>query len=319
MDPVTHTLVGATLARSGLRKRTALGTATLLIAVNAPDIDAIAYLWGNTTAVGLRRGVTHGVVALIVLPLVLTGLMVLWDRLARGPAERKTNPLVAGQVLFLAALAVATHPLLDFFNSYGMRFFAPLSFEWFYGDTLFIIDPWVWAALISGLWMARGSERAPKLALTGVVFYALVMAGSNVAARSIVASQVERSGNAVMRLMAAPVAATPFSRWVVVEDEVGYQVGLFSWLPRPRLELSRLPYDHEPPASFGADLAGDPEVRRFLSWARFPYYAVWKQGDSHVIAIGDARYTVDPEESWASLRVTIPSVGRRSADEPPIR
>ncbi len=306
MDPVTHTLVGATLAGTGLRRKTALGTATLLLAANAPDIDVIAYVWGNTEAVWFRRGVTHGVVAMVVLPFVVTGLMIAWDRLVRKGRARKSTPLVPGRVLFLATLAIATHPLLDFLNSYGMRFLAPLSSRWFYGDTLFIIDPWVWAGLAAGLWAGRRSTRGPKAALICVAIYASVMAGSNVAARVFVTDRVEGAGGVVERMMAAPVAATPFSRWVVVEDLEGYQVGLFSWLPHPRIELSRLPYDREPPPQVAATLAENLEVQRFLSWARFPYYAAWRQGDSYVIALGDARYTVDPEDSWASLRVTLP-------------
>ncbi len=46
MDPICHTLVGAALAESGLKKRTALGTATLLIGANLPDMDVLSLHWG---------------------------------------------------------------------------------------------------------------------------------------------------------------------------------------------------------------------------------------------------------------------------------
>ncbi len=43
MDPVCHTLVGATLARTGLERRTALGTATVIIGANLPDYERVRY------------------------------------------------------------------------------------------------------------------------------------------------------------------------------------------------------------------------------------------------------------------------------------
>jgi len=64
MDPLAHTLLGATLAESGLKRRSRYATATLLIGANLPDIDAVANLWGADAALHSRRGVTHGVIAM---------------------------------------------------------------------------------------------------------------------------------------------------------------------------------------------------------------------------------------------------------------
>ena len=78
MDNLCHTLVGAALAEAGLGKKTALGSATLMIAANLPDIDVLAIPLGHS--LGFRRGITHGVPALIVLPFVLTAVMIGWQR-----------------------------------------------------------------------------------------------------------------------------------------------------------------------------------------------------------------------------------------------
>ena len=307
MDPVTHTLVGATLAQTGLKRRTALGTATLLIGANIPDVDVLAYFWGGETALWFRRGVTHGVLALIVLPFILTGLMILWDRTVRRRRRGGLPAVAPGQLLLLAAIGIASHPLLDFMNSYGMRFLAPFSYRWFYGDALFIVDPWVWAALAVGFWTARRGTSGPKLALLATSIYVVVMAASNVVAREIVERSIARSGAGAERLMVAPLAVTPFTRWVVVEDAEGYMVGLFNWLPSPKVELARLPYDRDPADPAAADAVRERRPRRFLSWARFPYYLVQQQRGAYVVHIGDARYSVDPEGSWASTSVTIPA------------
>ena len=64
MDNICHTLVGAALAEAGLKRRTALGSATLMIAANFPDIDVIAVPLGHS--LGFRRGITHGIPALVI-------------------------------------------------------------------------------------------------------------------------------------------------------------------------------------------------------------------------------------------------------------
>ena len=61
MDNLTHTLVGAALGQAGLKNRTALGSATLMIGANFPDIDVIAVAFENS--VHWRRGHTHGFLA----------------------------------------------------------------------------------------------------------------------------------------------------------------------------------------------------------------------------------------------------------------
>ena len=80
MDNVCHTLAGAALAESGLARRTALGYATLLIGANLPDLDVLAFLGGPLADLEWRRGWSHGVVALAVLPFALTALMLVVDR-----------------------------------------------------------------------------------------------------------------------------------------------------------------------------------------------------------------------------------------------
>ena len=68
MDPLTHTLLGANLAATRLGATTRLAGAALVIGANLPDVDAVTYFLGDDAALGLRRGWTHGVLALAVLP-----------------------------------------------------------------------------------------------------------------------------------------------------------------------------------------------------------------------------------------------------------
>jgi inner membrane protein len=311
MDPICHTLVGGTLAQTGLKRRTALGMTTLLIAANLPDIDILAYIDGPTTALWFRRGWTHGVLAWLVLPLLLTGTMLFVDRLWRRP--RGGEPARPGAVLALSAVGVASHPLLDLLNVYGVRLLMPFSDRWFYGDTLFIVDPWVWAMLAAGIMISRRREREgsagaagrPALVAVGVLaFYVLAMAGvSTLTRRQVEETMSQESMGAPERLMTAPVPVNPLRRRVVAEVDKEYAVATLAW-PFGRAEVQRVGLSREPDFRSVAARRG-PVARRFLSWARFPYFVVDEIDDESVVIIGDARYTLAPYGSWASVLIPL--------------
>lgn len=161
MDPLAHTLTGANLAATRLGGKTRFAAAALVVGANAPDIDAVLYLIDNRDlALGFRRGWTHGVLAMVVLPLVLTAVLVFLDRLRPHP-ERRTDPK---WLLLLSSIAVWTHPVLDWLNSYGMRWLMPFRPDWFYGDAVNIADPWIWLVLGAGWFLGR----RPTVTLTAV-------------------------------------------------------------------------------------------------------------------------------------------------------
>jgi inner membrane protein len=314
IDPVCHTLVGAGLARSGLARRTAFATSTLLIGANLPDVDVLAYLWGPGADLAFRRGWTHGVLALALWPLALSGAMLLLDRalrrLSRASLPSGVRP---GQLLLLSCISIWSHSALDTLNTYGVRWLMPFSGRWFYGDTLFIVDPWVWLALGLGVLLSRlrMSTRPTRLALWLVLGYAAAMVGSAVAAQSIARAEMTAiSGAPVRRVLVSPVPVNPFRRRVVAELDETYRTGAFRWLADP----------HVDPASVRLYPKGDrsdPRVaraasttlgRRFLGWARFPAFRVEEAGGGRVIVhIVDLRYADRPGMGFGA--VSIPLAG----------
>ena len=174
MDPLTHTLVGASLAETRVG-RVGLGTATCVIGANLPDIDAATYLLGADLALGFRRGWTHGVLAMAVLPPLLAWVMHQVDRVrcSRTPTAR---PVRFGRLVGLAYIAVLSHPALDWLNTYGTRLLMPFDGRWFYGDALFIFDPWVWLLLGTVVVLAHSGSRlqAGGWIALGVLVTALV-------------------------------------------------------------------------------------------------------------------------------------------------
>ena len=169
MDPLAHTLIGATLAETRLKTWSAQATPMLLLGANAPDIDAVTMLIERDLSLGFRRGWTHGILALIVLPILLTALIVLADRIIAKLRSRE--PTAQSKPLFaLAVIAVLTHPVLDWLNTYGMRFLMPFDGTWFYGDALFVVDPWVW--LLTAMTVVLG-HTSTRLSIVGWVILGL--------------------------------------------------------------------------------------------------------------------------------------------------
>jgi inner membrane protein len=160
MDNLTHSLIGAALGQAGLKRKTGLAMPALIVGANLPDIDAGCVVYG-IESLAMRRGLTHGPIALVVLPLLLAGALWWFDgwQDRRGTRPQGRLPVRFGWLLALSFIACLTHPLFDWFNNYGIRLLEPFSSAWFYGDTLFIVDPWIIAMLGAGVWFSLRKER----------------------------------------------------------------------------------------------------------------------------------------------------------------
>ena len=163
MDNLTHSLVGAVMGQAGLKRTTGLAMPALIIGANLPDVDTACFFWlEGTEHLAFRRGITHGPPALVLLPLILAGLLWAFDRwqTKRGTRPEARLPVRFGWLYALAFVGCLSHPFFDWLNVYGIRLLEPFSSQWFYGDTLFIIDVWLWAMLIASVWWSRRREKA---------------------------------------------------------------------------------------------------------------------------------------------------------------
>lgn len=277
-------------------------------------MDVVTHFWGPAADLAFRRGWTHGILALVLWPFLLTGVMMAVDR-AIHRMRRASLPsnLVPGELLFLSSIAVLSHPILDTLNTYGMRWLMPFSGRWFYGDTLFIVDPWLWLALGLGLLLsrARGSVRPVRVALWISLVYIAGMAVSGLAARRIAAAEMAAITSAsVERLMVSPFPVNPFVRSVVVEQGEVYRTARFRWLADRRLDSASVRTfpkgrtDHPAVQAAAATIEG----RRYLSWARFPTFEIKPAGGGNfMVHIVDLRYA-DPSGApigSVSIPVTI--------------
>jgi inner membrane protein len=291
VDNVCHTLVGAAFGEAGLKQRTRHASATLMIASNLPDVDVLIF-FTETSSFSFRRGWTHGVLAQALLPVALTAFVWLASRLKRR-RDGNDPQLHAGWLLALSYIGVYSHVFLDYLNNYGVRWLSPLDWQWFYGDAVFIVDPWLWLALGAGIWLAR-RQRAPVPARAALVFaacYTLAMVASATAAQTVVADVWrETRGTEPRALMVGPMPITPFSRAVIVDAGDRYETGTFSWwTTRVAFDAQPIPKNATLPAVAAArdqSLA----IREFLVWSRFPFYTVQPTSNGTRVSVVDVRF-----------------------------
>jgi inner membrane protein len=290
MDNLCHSLAGLALGEAGLKRRTAFGNAALLIASNLPDVDA-AVLFTSMPSVAFRRGWTHGVLAQALLPILLTAAFVGFDRY-RARTRARAPVVNPGAMLALCYLGVLSHVGLDYLNNYGVRLLKPFSERWFYGDAVFIIDPWLWLMLGAGVVAARRWRRArpARVAVGAAAVYVVSMLAIASASRQAVRDAWTMAhGTAPRALMVGPAPLNPFQKIIIVDAGAHYETGEFRFWPRSvRFDRRTIPKNKADPAV--ARAGADPDVARVLVWARFPYYDVERSASGTVVTLRDVRF-----------------------------
>ena len=194
MDNIAHAIAGCLLAAatvSLVERRSNLGTpnvrraATLVgvIAAELPDADLLyagpMMDMGKLGYLLHHRGHTHTVLFAIASAFLLWGAAVAVHRGLRAPTLR-------WPLLGLALAGTLSHIALDFTNSYGVHPFWPVVNRWFYGDAMFIIEPWFWVAALPPLLLfarSTAARMAYGLALGAILLAAwlVTMVGRDVA------------------------------------------------------------------------------------------------------------------------------------------
>lgn len=168
MEPVTHVLTGACLARAGFNRRAAYATFAMAAAAELPDIDSLWAFRGPVETFQHHRGITHTFLGVLFeaafVVLIVYGIH-RW-RTARHakrarpapvgdhvPVERPLTaaPVRWGLLYGFCIVAMLSHLLLDYTNNYGLRPFYPFNPHWYAASIVFIFDPLIFALLLMGL------------------------------------------------------------------------------------------------------------------------------------------------------------------------
>jgi inner membrane protein len=170
MEPITHLMTGACLARAGFNRKAAYAALAMTLAAEAPDLDMLWSAGGPVAALQHHRGITHTLVGLPFDGLAVLGAVWLvhrWRVRRARAAEGKVKvgvggdpaiarPLTAAPVRWgllygFVLIALLSHLLLDWTNNYGLRPFFPFNPRWYAGSIMFIFEPVLFAVLLTAL------------------------------------------------------------------------------------------------------------------------------------------------------------------------
>jgi inner membrane protein len=152
MEPVTHLLTGAILARTGFNRRAAYATAAMVVAAELPDIDTVWSFAGPLQGFEHHRGITHTFLGLPFEAAAVTAGFYLLHRVLNRTAKRPTKAPPNWLSLYCASLvALLSHIFLDWTNNYGVRPFFPFNPHWYAGSFVFIFEPVMFVLLVGGL------------------------------------------------------------------------------------------------------------------------------------------------------------------------
>jgi inner membrane protein len=180
MDNITHSLVGSAVAQVAYPSEYSPGDRRVfqtlgVLAANLPDIDLV-YTGITPAPLGYllhHRGHTHTLAGMLGLGLAV----MLFCRFV--PRVRRLAPPQRARLWVVVWLNLVGHVSLDALNSYGVHPFYPLDSTWYYGDAIFIFEPWVWTILAVPV-IRNAGTRLPRLltaSIVGVLLLAVATLG----------------------------------------------------------------------------------------------------------------------------------------------
>jgi inner membrane protein len=249
VDNVTHALAGLLMADatvSHVQRRVARASpsrveapsfarfrrAAVVLGIAAAEFpDADLVYSGPMVAMGKlgyllhHRGHTHTVVWALVSSLVLWGITRWWWQRGLTGRERAdassaiVSRLGARALLALAIVGTLSHLLLDFTNSYGVHPFWPFDNRWFYGDAVFIVEPWLMVVAIPPLvWGPRRAFGRGLLLVALTAILSLCWLAGEVSPAVALGVTIMAVIGMVLQRVVAPAARplTGISAWGVV-------------------------------------------------------------------------------------------------------
>ena len=275
MDNITHTLAGALIGEMGLKRRSRFAFAACLLGANAPDIDVFVPLAFPVDGIEFHRGPLHGIFAWPFLAAGIVAILWLVDRFKpRGPDTLSFRP---GPLFVVAFLAVLTHPFLDWLTTYAIAIFAPLSWRWYSGNAIFIVDWVYWLLMIGGIgWSAwRWRRHLPRPGHPAQVAGHIMLA--YIALNLAESSYVERTTAETLRsrgieptlVVAGPPPLAFWERNIEWRSADRFGSGSFSPEAGIKLDPATQPLGLDDPQLALAERTRR-YVRSFLVWSRMP-------------------------------------------------
>ena len=331
MDPITHLMTGAVLARTGFNRKAAYATLAMTLAAEIPDLDVLWSIHGPVAVFQHHRGWTHTFLGLPLEAAVVVGAVWLFHRwrVKRGKPIKQAAPVRWGLLYGFALVALLSHLLLDWTNNYGLRPFFPFNPRWYSASLVFIIEPVMLLLLLIalvapalfGLINSEVGARRPAFRGRGWAIAALVGIVALWGWRAVEqqkAIQLALTGDygptpnnvQILRVTAEPAPISPFLWQTIVETPDFYQIAAVDTLHGTVTTGERSDIFYKSPTTLATLVAKRSWLGEvYLDWSQFPL-VTQTEVDA---ATGDATVT------FRDLRfmVDVPfTPGRRSNEEP---
>jgi len=274
LDNITHTLAGGLLGQMGLKRESRFAFAACLLGANAPDIDIFAPLILPVDGIAFHRGPIHSVFAVPVLAAALTGMLWLLDRLWRREGASPFRPVA----LFVVALiAVASHPVLDWLTTYAIAIFSPVSWRWYSGNAIFIVDWVYWLVMIAGItfswrrWRKHRPNAGGPAQIAGLVLVAYIAfnLGESATVERQTAQILHSRGIEPTLIVASPPPLAFWNRSILWRSASSWGSGQYDPASGLKLDAGSAPLGLDNPKLVHAR-QNSRYVRSFLSWSRMP-------------------------------------------------
>ena len=322
MEPVTHALTSFAVARAIHARLPRFGTALLITAGLAPDVDSASYFAGPQGYLTLHRSALHAVPGGVALGCALAAAFCMLDsRWPPAKNPRKPPPrLTFAAAAALSFLGIAAHDLLDVASGEGMQLLWPFRTHWFRWALAESFDPWVLVLLIGGLLVPQlfrlvneevGARKKHGVESGAAVFTLLLLcvyfgarAYFHARATDLLLSS-EYHGREPLAAGALPSPANLLDwRGVVSTDNTLEELDV-NLASAAELNSDRSLTHYKPPDSPALEAAeGTGVARRFLRYAEFPLASVARREDGYRVELRDLRFSAG-DETAANLIVRV--------------
>lgn len=275
MDPITHGLSGAVLARTGFRNKYGIATTWIfIVSAMLPDIDWVYSLAGEFAYLKHHRGFTHSLIGGAALAFVNSLIFYHFSSLKRY------------WLIFRFSLAgIYIHIFLDLITSYGTQIFWPFTDHRYSLDTIFIIDLILTGILLLPLIIgAIRKEREWFYARVSLVLLTcyIAFAGINhlIAIKRVVVYTKENNITGI-KLSAFPQPLSPF-RWMgVIESQDSFHQFMFNILNTDILKYTS--YKKELTNEY-IKKAEELDVVKLYKWfAEYPLITTYREENGNFI------------------------------------
>ncbi|GAB5045750.1 metal-dependent hydrolase [Thermodesulfovibrio sp. TK110] len=280
MDPVTHTLSGFVIGKSITKNKTIL--AIILVTSLIPDIDILLRLHSRELFLMYHRGITHGIGALFLFPLL--------------PAIIFRKKLGFLKAYASAFIAYALHLFLDLTNQYGTKILSPFDWNSYSLSLTFIVDPYVlFPLLIVVAVSVKIKKHAKFLYIFSMVFIALYIgtkAYLKAEARDFLKQKIEAHQYRVYPLV------NDFLRWWFVAKHSDEYITGFVDLFTKRVYIDEKYRIKNDPAIIKSKEA--EAVKALLSFAKHPLAELKHEGDVTVVIWKELSYGFLPDDRFTA-------------------